>query len=244
MSKISIAITFIIFILWSTPAQAMHLADGILPLGWTGIWYLIVAPFVYWGLRDLQKKTGENPLTKPKVALVGAAVFVISCMPIPIPTLGVTSHACGIGIAVFLIGPHSTVVVTSIALLLQALFLAHGGLTTLGAGVFSMGVVGAYVAYASFVILQRLGLPGWCAAFAAGMLADWTTYSVTAMQLSLAISGDESILTTFGLVILALLPTQLPIGLLEGFLAAGVYVFVNKRRPELILEPLGREVAS
>jgi cobalt/nickel transport system permease protein len=149
---------------------------------------------------------------------------------------------CGTGIAVLLIGPHGTVVVASIALLLQALFLAHGGLTTLGAGVLSMGVVGAYVAYGTFVVSRPFRVPGWCAAFAAGVFADWATYTVTALQLSLGISNDGSFAPMFGTVLLAFMPTQVPLGLLEGCLAAAVYVFIKKRRPELLLWP-PREVA-
>ena len=53
-----------------------------------------------------------------------------------------------------LIGPGPTVVVASIALLLQALFLAHGGLTTLGANIMSMGVVGAFSAYGIYHLLR------------------------------------------------------------------------------------------
>ena len=83
-----------------------------------------------------------------------------------------------------LIGPGPTVVVASIALLLQALFLCHGGLTTLGANVFSMGVMGAFSAYFTFHLLRRMRVPIVAAAMAAGLISDWATYATTSFELA------------------------------------------------------------
>ncbi|MEK7827237.1 MAG: energy-coupling factor ABC transporter permease [Thermodesulfobacteriota bacterium] len=38
----------------------------------------------------------------------------------------------------------------------------------------------------------------------------------------------------FSLILLAFVPTQLPLGILEGFLCAGVLKFIRNRRPELL----------
>jgi len=165
-------------------------------------------------------------------------VFVISCMPIPVPVVGSCSHPAGTGLAAILIGPALAAVVSSIALLLQALFLAHGGLTTLGANIVSMGVVGSLTAYAAFRLARRCGLPLWGAAFLAGLTADWATYATTAFQLAAALHGQGSLAKMFGAIAVAFLPTQLPIGVLEGVLTAGVYRFIEVRRPNL-LECLG-----
>jgi len=150
-----------------TPAFAMHISEGILPASWAALWYAAAIPFVALGLRELRRRSEQYPYFKPLVGLVGAAVFLISCMPIPVPSAGTCSHPCGTGIAAILIGPGLTVVVASIALTLQALFLAHGGLTTLGANIISMGVAGAYVGYGTYWIIRRLGLPWVAAAFLA-----------------------------------------------------------------------------
>jgi cobalt/nickel transport system permease protein len=70
------------------PAFAMHISEGILPLSWAVLWYAVALPFVAWGLRDLRRRSEETPWFKPLVGLVGAAVFLISCMPIPSPAPG------------------------------------------------------------------------------------------------------------------------------------------------------------
>jgi cobalt/nickel transport system permease protein len=215
-------------------AHAMHITEGILPAPWAGLWYLIALPFVVWGLRDLRGRSRGAPFLKPKVGLVGAAVFVISCMPIPVPVVGTCSHPAGTGLAAILIGPPLTVVVASIALLLQALFLAHGGLTTLGANTVSMGVVGGLAGYGTFRAARRLRLPDWTAAFLAGLVSDWATYAMTSFELAAALRGSGSLESMFVAILVAFLPTQLPLGILEGVVSAGVYRFIRSRRPELL----------
>lgn len=220
--------------LWPTPAQAMHLSEGILPAGWAGAWFLVAIPFVLWGLRTIRRRREENPLVVTMVAMVGAAVFVISCMPIPIPWIGTCSHPCGTGLGALLIGPSPTVVVASIALLFQALFLSHGGLTTLGANIVSMGVVGAYSAYGVFRLLRAVKVPVFAAALVAGIVSDWATYATTSVELSTALCGDGSLWTMTAAVMAAFVPTQLPLGIAEGVMTAFAYRFVLDRRPELL----------
>jgi cobalt/nickel transport system permease protein len=215
-------------------ASAMHIAEGILPAPWAGLWYVVAIPFLIWGLRDLRVRSERTPCFKSLVGLVGAAVFVISCMPIPVPTAGTCSHPCGTGMAAILIGPALTVVITSVALLLQALFLAHGGLTTLGADIVSMGVAGAFVGYGAFRLATAAGVPRLVAAFAAGVLADWATYAVTSFELASALHGDASVGGASLAVAAAFCPTQIPLGILEGFITAGAYRFIEARRPGLI----------
>mgnify|MGYP000609640925 CR=1 FL=1 len=215
-------------------AHGMHIAEGILPATWAGVWFAVALPFLAWGVYDINRRSREDPTYKPFLAMVGAAVFIISCMPIPVPTAGTCSHPCGTGLAAILIGPAPTIVVTSIALLLQALFLAHGGLSTLGANIVAMGVAGALVGYGTFRLSRGAGLPVLLAAFVAGALADWATYAATSFELATALHGGRSVVTMFVAIGAAFLPTQLPLGIFEGILSVGAYRFIRRRRPEIL----------
>jgi len=219
-------------------ASAMHISEGVLPPQWAGLWFIVALPFVAWGLRDLRIKSQRDPSFKLLVGLIGAAVFVISCMPIPVPTAGTCSHPCGTGMAAIIIGPTLTVVVSSIALLLQALFLSHGGLTTLGGNIMSMGIVGAFSGWAVFHITRKIGFPVWVAAFLCGVISDWATYATTSFELASALHGTGLFLNMFSAIGISFMPTQIPLGLFEGVLTAGVYQFITARRPGLI-EGLG-----
>lgn len=216
------------------PAYAMHISEGILPMPWAVLWFIVSIPFVAVGLRQLRVRTREEPEFKAVLGLVGAAVFVISCMPIPVPTAGTCSHPCGTGMAAILVGPFLTVVIASVALTLQALFLAHGGLTTLGANIFSMGIAGAFVGYGVFILAKRLGASVLVAAFLAGVLSDWATYTVTSLILSAGLHTTGSFIHMFLAILVAFVPTQAPLGIVEGLITAGAYQFLNARRPEFL----------
>ena len=233
----SITVIFLftsLLVLSAVPAFAMHITEGILPAQWALLWFAVSAPFLILGLRELRLRGQQNTPLMPMVGLVGAAVFIISCMPIPVPAAGTCSHPCGTGIAAIIIGPLLTVVVSSVALLLQALFLAHGGLSTLGANLASMGIAGAFAGYGTFILVKRLTGSWWIAAFLAGILSDWATYSVTSLQLASALHGAAPFGKFFLTVLLAFVPTQVPLGILEGFLCVGAYKFLLTRRPELL----------
>ena len=221
-------------VVWPPQAHAMHISEGVLPPQWCGLWFLASAPFVIWGLIVIRRRRALQSSYLPMLAMVGSAVFLVSCMPIPVPVAGSCSHPCGTGLAALLVGPAPTIVITTIALLFQALFLAHGGLTTLGANIFSMGVMGALTGWATFRIVRKLTGSVLAGAFLAGLLSDWATYAGTSFSLAAALHGNGSMWTMFQAIAIAFVPTQLPLGVLEGILTVAAYSFVFRRRPELL----------
>jgi cobalt/nickel transport system permease protein len=220
----------------------MHISEGILPVGWAAGWFVVALPFVAWGVRDIRRRSAESAYYKSLTGLMGAAVFVISCLPIPVPGTGSCAHPTGTGLAAIFIGPAPTVVIAAIALGLQALFMSHGGLSTLGANIMSMGIGGAFAGYYVFRLCRGLGLPVWGAAFAAGLLSDWGTYTLTSLELAAALADPANFLKMLATILLAFVPTQVPLGILEGFISAGAYSFILFRRPDL-LPVLKREAA-
>lgn len=231
--KIAVFVIAVAALMAPREALAMHLADGILPARWCAVWTLLALPFVLWSWRQFDIRRLRDGRQAPLVAMVGAAVFAVSCMPVPIPIVGSCSHPCGTGLAAILVGPQLTVLITSVALLIQALFLAHGGLSTLGADVMSMGIVGGYAGYAVFRAARYAGLGVVAAAFLAGICSDWATYATTAFELSVGLHGARSFGVVFGGLCLAFAPTQLPLGLLEGAVTAGAISFLRRRRANL-----------
>jgi cobalt/nickel transport system permease protein len=41
-------------------------------------------------------------------------------------------------------------------------------------------------------------------------------------------------MSMFTVILISFMPTQIPLGIFEGFLAAGAYKFIHSRRPELL----------
>lgn len=220
---------------FAVPAHAMHISEGILPFSWALGWYLLAVPFLALGIRAITRRTRHDLSFKPLVGLISALVFVISCMPVPIPVVGTCSHPCGTGLAAILLGPVVSVVVAAVALLIQALFLAHGGISTWGANLFSMGVVGSFCGFAVFWLVRRIGFGLIPAGFMAGLIGDWSTYAATAGILGAGIRGESPFWPLFGKIGLAFLPTQLPLGIIEGALTAGMLAVLARRRPDLLV---------
>ncbi|MFB6346586.1 MAG: energy-coupling factor ABC transporter permease [bacterium] len=217
------------------PARAMHISEGILPFNQAVIWTVLGGGCVLFALWKMKRSTDGNSAFKPFLGMVGAGVFLISAMPIPVPFAGTVSHPAGTGIAAILVGPAATVVLTSITLLLHALFLAHGGLSTLGADIFAMGVLGGYAGYITYRSGRKMGIGQGVSAFLAGLAGDWATYVGTSSILALALHGPEhGIGELFTTVLVAFVPTQVPLGILEGIVAVFVVKLLLDRRPEMV----------
>jgi len=219
-----------------SPADAMHISEGILPFNWALLWSAVAVPFAAVGLYKIKRESAADLSFKPLVGLMAAVVFIISCMPIPVPSAGTCSHPCGTGISGILVGPAVSILITAVALLIQALFLAHGGLSTWGADIVSMGVMGSFAGYLTFRALRSIKTNLGVAGFMAGLFADWATYLTTSAELASGIRGDDAFLPLFLKIVIAFIPTQLPLGILEGAMTAGMVMLLYKKRPDLLVK--------
>jgi cobalt/nickel transport system permease protein len=106
----------------------------------------------------------------------------------------------------------------TIVLLFQAILLAHGGLTTLGANAFSMAIAGPLVAFGVWKLLKGRTSDS-LAVFSAAALANLVTYVVTSAQLALAypdpVGGFVASFLKFGAIFAV---TQVPLAVSEGIL--------------------------
>jgi cobalt/nickel transport system permease protein len=205
------------------PSYAMHIMEGFLPPVWSIAWSVITIPFLVRGLFSIQKTIRENPRLKMLLAMAGAFAFVLSALKIPSVT-GSCSHPTGVGLGAILFGPTAMSVLGLIVLLFQALLLAHGGLTTLGANTFSMAVVGPFVAFAAYKILKKLNRPQWLAVFLAAALGDFLTYVTTSVQLALAFPAETGGVAASLLKFLGIFAvTQIPLAISEGILTVLIF---------------------
>ncbi|MEM0203707.1 MAG: cobalt ECF transporter S component CbiM [Archaeoglobaceae archaeon] len=205
----------------------MHIAEGFLPPEWCALWFAFSAPFLIYGAVKLRSRI-TNRRDKVLLAVSTGFIFVLSAMKMPSVT-GSCSHPTGTGIAVVFFGPAITAVLSAIVLLYQALLLAHGGITTLGANVASMGIFGPFLGWIAYKLLkknQRI------AVFTAAFVADIATYVLTSLQLALAFPANP---TFYGfldsavrfLAIFAI--TQVPIAVIEAIIAVAIFEQVAQR---------------
>ncbi|WP_199426559.1 energy-coupling factor ABC transporter permease [Thermaerobacillus caldiproteolyticus] len=210
----------------STSTFAMHIMEGFLPVKWVIFWWIIFLPFFILGLRSLLRVTCKNPELKLLMALSGAFTFVLSALKIPSVT-GSSSHPTGVGLGAVLFGPLAMTVMGSIVLLFQALLLAHGGLTTLGANAVSMAVVGPLVAYGIYCFGMKTSISQRLIIFLAAFFSDLATYVVTSFQLALAFPDATGGISASFLKFVGIFAiTQIPLALTEGLLTVIVWNFL------------------
>ena len=210
----------------------MHISDGILDPLWLLVWWTIAVVFVAIGVFQIRKKLKTDPSYLPLLALMGAAVLVISAWHIPVPVTGSCSHPVGTPLAAILLGPFPTVVITSLVLFLQ-LFVGHGGLTTIGANAVSMGVVGAFSGWFTFIALRRANVGVFWAAGTAGAVGDALTYATAAFELAASLHPG-AVLQYWFLYGIGFAPTQVPLVAIE-FIFTGVAIrYITDLRPEMI----------
>lgn len=214
----------------------MHIMEGYLPLEWCIVWFVVAIIVVAFGIYQIKKIVDETPESKALLAVSGAFMFILSSLKLPSVT-GSCSHPCGNGLGAALFGPAVTAVLATIVLIFQALLLAHGGLTTLGANIVSMGIVGPVVAWIVYKGLTKAGISSTIAVFFAAFLGDLLTYVTTSFQLAFAFPAPtfSAALTNF-LVIFAV--TQIPLAIGEGILTVIIWDRLKAYKPKL-LDKLG-----
>jgi cobalt/nickel transport system permease protein len=200
----------------------MHIMEGYLPAAHAAAWTAIAAPFVIHGAWKANRVLKEKPETKLLLAASGAYTFILSALKLPSVT-GSCSHPTGVGLGAVLFGPSVMALVGVIVLLFQALLLAHGGITTLGANTFSMAIVGPWVAWWVYRGTRGLGGSLALAVFLAAALGDLMTYVTTALQLAVAFPDPAGGVLGAALKFLSVYAvTQMPLAIMEGLLTVVV----------------------
>ena len=128
-------------------APGMHIMEGFLPLGWAVFWWIAAMPFWVVGFIQTRKLLAQRPELRMLLGLAGGFIFVLSALKLPSVT-GSSSHPTGTGLGTILFGPFVVCILGTIALLFQALLLAHGGISTLGANAMSMAILGPIAGWA------------------------------------------------------------------------------------------------
>lgn len=229
-ASIAFAVMFAI-----TPAvNAMHIMEGYLPVSFCIAWGAICVPFLVTGFISLKKRLKENRKTITLIAMAGAFIFVISSLKIPSVT-GSCSHMTGTGLGAILFGPAAVSVLGIIVLLFQAILLAHGGLTTLGANTFSMSIAGPLLSFAIYKMCLKAKVNKRVTVFLAACLGDLFTYCVTSMQLALAYPSETGGVAASAVKFLGVFaPTQLPLAIIEGLLTVVIVMALESyAKPEL-----------
>lgn len=205
-------------------AYGMHIMEGYLQPKFCVLWGVICIPFLIAGFVSLKKTLKTDRKSIILIAMAGAFIFVLSSLKIPSVT-GSCSHMTGTGLGALLFGPFAVSILGIIVLIFQAIMLAHGGITTLGANTFSMAIAGPILSYVLYILLKKVKVNRKVSIFIAAALGDLFTYCVTSFQLAIAYpSQNGGVLASVFKFLGVFAPTQVPLAIIEGILTVIIII--------------------
>jgi cobalt/nickel transport system permease protein len=213
----------------------MHIMEGFLPWQWCFVWWIIAIPCLIYGTYQLKKVLDADRDALPLLGVMGGFIFILSALKLPSVT-GSCSHPTGTGLSTLSFGPWITAVVCAIVLLFQSLFLAHGGLSVLGANIVSMGIVGPLAGYTIYRLLRDTSVNIYLTVFLTTALADMFTYITTSLELALAYPAETGgSASSFILFMGIFAVTQVPLAIVEGIVLALVFKYIIDIKPDILI---------
>jgi cobalt/nickel transport system permease protein len=187
------------------------------------------------GIYQLKKLVDLDREALPLLGVTGGFIFILSSLKLPSVT-GSCSHPTGTGLSTISFGPWITSVICMIVLLFQSLFLAHGGLSVLGANIVSMGIVGPLVGYGIYRLLRDTPVNIYITVFLVSALADMFTYVTTSLELALAYPAETGgVVSSFILFMGIFALTQVPLAIVEGIILALVFKYIVALKPDILI---------
>jgi cobalamin biosynthesis protein CbiM/cobalt ECF transporter T component CbiQ len=200
----------------------MHITEGFLPIAHCIAWGAASLGPTAVGVRAISRNLERKKENRVLLAASAAFLFTLSSLRMPSIT-GSSSHPTGTSVGTYLFGPGAMPALALITLVFQALLLAHGGLTTLGANLFSLGIAGPWAMWLVLRLMIKSGSSRDRALFVSTVVGDLATYVTTAFQLAIAYpSPHGGYLASFLKFIGIFFITQIPIAIAEGMLTVAL----------------------
>jgi len=212
----------------------MHIPDGFLDLSICAIMYAATAIFWAFSFRKASRVLSDKQI--PLMATLTAMFFAAQMMNYPIIG-GTTAHLLGGPILAMTLGPYAGLISMTVILLIQALLFGDGGITTFGANVWNMGVIGVFIPYIVYLLALRIaksqsGL--FVGAFAGALIGDVLAAVFAGIELGLStLSFPYSV----SIAVTAMATHHVIIGIGEGAVTAIIVSVLQKTRPDLLQLP-------
>lgn len=204
----------------------MHIPDAFIPIWQGAIYWIIALVFIALALKWARKDLNEEKL--PLVAVLAAGIFALQSFNLPV-SMGTSGHLVGGALAAIILGsPFAAVFILTLVLIVQAVLFGDGGITTMGANIINMGVIGGFVGFYSFKGIMGVTKSMPIAAFIAAWLACLIQSLAAAVEMYFA--GTFPLME--GLIAMGIYHTI--IGVIEGIVTVAVIYLITTARPDMV----------
>ncbi|HSA38280.1 MAG TPA: cobalt transporter CbiM [Methanoregula sp.] len=207
----------------------MHIPDAFIPLSQGAVYWIVALIFIALSLRWAKKEMSEEKI--PLVAVLAAGIFAIQAFNLPV-AMGTSGHLVGGALAAIILGsPFAAVFILTLVLVIQGILFGDGGITTMGANIVNMGVIGGFVGYYTFHGLTIATKNQNASLFIAAWLA--CVVSALACAIEMYLAGTFPLVP--GLVAMGLYHAA--IGVIEGGITVFAVNLIATARPDIIVLP-------
>ena len=204
----------------------MHIPDAFMPLTQGLVYWIIALVFIGLSLRWARKDMSEDRI--PIVAVLAAGIFALQSFNLPV-SMGTSGHLVGGALAAIILGsPFAAVFILTLVLIVQGVVFGDGGITTMGANIINMGVIGGFVGFYSFKGLMGTTRSMNVSAFAAAWFACFIPALAAAVEMFLA--GTFPLRE--GLIAMGLYHAL--IGIIEGIVTVVAIRLIMTARPDIV----------
>ncbi len=210
----------------------MHMADALLSPAVGGALWVGTVGTIILVARKMRERMDDKLI--PLMGVLGAFIFAGQMINFTIPGTGSSGHIGGGMLLAIILGPYPAFIVIASVLFIQALFFADGGLLALGANIWNLGIYPCFIGFPLIYrpIVRNNRSPRIITFAALLSVVVGLQLGALSVVLETSLSGVTELPLRSFLMIMQ--PIHLLIGLVEGFVTAGIVLFVRSVRPDII----------
>ena len=208
---------------------AMHIPDGFLSIPISVVFWILSILVILAALTRVNRDLGERDA--PVMGVLAATIFAGQMLNFSVGG-GTSGHLLGAALASILLGPWAAVLVMTSVVTVQALIFQDGGLVALGANLFNMAIIGPFVSYGVYRLVNWLTGGTRQGIFAGGFAAAWVSVEMTALAVALQLALSNT--SPANIAIPAMAGVHVLIGVGEGLITLGALSLVYAARRDLL----------